>query len=138
MSELLKLFDMTARQAHTMALEQSVAGDPIVIGGVTLIPVSKISCGFSSGGSEQGQKKNPGGMTAGAGAKITKTPLIFLAVWEDQVEVLNVNQEEAKKKGLTAALKPLVQSFKEKAAAKKAEKAAAKAEEKAKKALEET
>lgn len=138
MSELLKLFDMTARQAHTMALEQSVAGDPIKIGDVTLIPVSKISCGFSYGGSDLDKKKNPGGLTAGAGAKITKTPLIFLAVWEDEVEVLNVSEADAKKKGLTAALKPLVQSFKEKAAAKKAEKAAAKAEEKAKKALEET
>ena len=135
MSELLKLFDMTARQAHTMALEQSVAGDPIKIGDVTLIPVSKISCGFSYGGSDLDKKKNPGGLTAGAGAKITKTPLIFLAVWEDQVEVLNVSEDDAKKKGLTEALKPLVQSFKEKAAAKKAEKAAEKAEKKAEKAL---
>lgn len=123
MSELIRLFEMTAQQAHTMAKEQSVTGAPIVIGDVTVVPVSKISCGFSYGGSDKATGKN-GALTAGAGAKITKTPLSFLAVWGGNVQILSVSEEEVKKNGLINAIAPLIVSLKEKAAAKKAAKEA--------------
>lgn len=123
MSELIRLFEMTAQQAHTMAKEQSVAGEPIVIGEVTVLPISKISCGFSYGGSDKATGKN-GSLTAGAGAKVTKTPLNFLAVYGGEVRVLSVSDEAVKKNGLVNALTPVINSLKEKLAAKKAAKEA--------------
>lgn len=123
MSELIRLFQMTAQEAHTMAKEQSVAGAPMVIGEVTVIPISKISCGFSYGGSDRPSGKS-GSLTAGAGAKVTKTPLSFLAVFDGTVQVLSVSEEEIGKSGIVDALKPVLASLKEKMAAKKAAKQA--------------
>ena len=123
MSQLLNIFEFTTTQIRALAAEQSVADAPIVIGDVTLIPISKLSCGFSCGGSDLAQKKKADGLMAGAGAKVSKTPLSFLAVSNGQVQVLSVSEEEAKKKGIMGAVKPLLDSLKEKSAAKKAAKA---------------
>ncbi len=120
MSELLKIFEFTASQAKALSKEQSVAGEPIVIGDVTVIPISKLSCGFTGGGSDLARKKRADGIMAGAGVKITKTPLSFLAVCGKEVQVLRVSEEETKTKGLVNALLPLVTQLKEKASEKKA------------------
>ena len=60
----------------------TVVGEPITAGEVTLIPVSKISLGFGSGGSEIG-----GG--GGAGVKII--PVCFLVITGSMVKVLPVD-----------------------------------------------
>ncbi len=123
MSQLLNIFEFTTTQIRALAAEQSVADAPIVVGDVTLIPISKLNCGFSCGGSDLAQKKKADGLMAGAGAKVSKTPLSFLAVSNGQVQLLSVSEEEAKSKGIMGAVKPLLDSFKEKSAAKKAAKA---------------
>lgn len=112
MSELLKLFNFTAEQAYRMAKEQSVADAPIVIGDVTVIPVSKLSCGFVGGGSDP--HKRGDGLAAGASVSIKKTPLSFVAVCGGELQILRVSEEDAKKKGIMGALLPLVEKFKEK------------------------
>lgn len=114
MSELLKIFEFTAEQAKALSKEQSVTEEPIVIGEVTVIPVSKLSCGFTGGGSDLAQKKKADGIMAGAGVRISKTPLSFLAVCGKEVQILHVAEEEAKSKGLLNALLPLVAQLKEK------------------------
>lgn len=127
MSQLLNIFEFTTTQIRALASEQSVADAPIVIGDVTLIPVSKLSCGFSCGGSDLAQKKKADGLMAGAGAKVTKTPLSFLAIENGKVTMLHVPSEDVEKKGIMGAVKPLLASLKERSAAKKAAKAEAKA-----------
>lgn len=112
MSELLNVFEFTAQQTKALAAEQSVADAPIVIGEVTVIPISKLSCGFSCGGSDLSKK--PEGIMAGAGAKVSKTPLTFLAVCGKDVQLLRVPSEAQTKGGLLGALKPLVEQFLEK------------------------
>ena len=121
MSELLKIFEFTAQQAKTLSAGQSVTDAPIVLGDVTVIPVSKLSCGFAGGGSDL--LKNPNGVAAGAGVKVTRTPLSFLAVCGSDVQVLHIAAEDAGKKSIMESLTPLVAQFKDKLAAKKAEKA---------------
>lgn len=120
MSELLKIFEFTAQQAKTLSAGQSVTDEPIVLGDVTVIPVSKLSCGFAGGGSDL--LKNPNGVAAGAGVKVTKTPLSFLAVCGSEVQMLHVAPEETGKKSIVESLTPLVAQFKDKLAAKKAAK----------------
>lgn len=124
MSELLKVFEFTTSQARAFTAEQSVTGEPIVIGDVTVIPVSKLSCGFAGGGSDLAAKKKADGLMAGSGMKITKTPLSFLAVCGSEVKMLHVAEEEVKKKGIMDTLAPLIEQLKQKKAEKKAEKAA--------------
>ena len=124
MSELMKVFEFTFQQARTLSAEQSVTGEPIVIGDVTIIPVSKLSCGCAGGGSDLAAKKKADGLMAGSGIKITKTPLSFLAVCGSEVNMLHVAQEEIHKKGILDALSPLIEQIKLKMEEKKAEKAA--------------
>ena len=114
MNELLKVFEFTAQQAKELSAQQSVTEAPIVIGDVTVIPVAKLSCGFTGGGSDLAAKKKADGIMAGAGVKITKTPLTFLAVCGSEVKVLKVSEEETEKKGIINALLPLVSQLQEK------------------------
>ncbi|MFQ9859805.1 MAG: GerW family sporulation protein [Evtepia gabavorous] len=74
---------------------QHRGGEPIVAGEITLIPVSKISLGFGTGGSEMGGKtpkvmgENPFGGGGGAGLKVT--PVCFLVINAGMVKVLPVD-----------------------------------------------
>ena len=72
----------------------TVVGEPIHAGEITLIPVSKISFGFGTGASEFGGKApkapgdNPFGGGGGAGVKVS--PVCFLAISRTNVRVLPV------------------------------------------------
>ena len=64
----------------------TVVGDPIPLsGGTTLIPVSKVSYGFASGGSDLPTK---GEKDLFGGAGINITPIAFIAVSNGDVRVL--------------------------------------------------
>ena len=77
----------------------TVVGEPIQAGEITLIPVSKISFGFGTGASEFGGKApkapgdNPFGGGGGAGVKVT--PVCFLAISGTNVKVLPVETAPA-------------------------------------------
>ena len=75
----------------------TVIGDPIsTAGGITIIPVSKISVGFASGGLDYASKKeqtakgnNFGG---GSGTGISVTPMAFLVIKPDSsVQLLSMS-----------------------------------------------
>lgn len=118
MSELLELLSYTAGQASALA-KQSVTDEPIVIGEVTVIPVAKLSCGFAGGGKDK-KKDRADGISAGAGVKVAKTPVAFLAVCGQEVRTLYVAEETVRKNGVVGALTPLVGALREKLAKPKA------------------
>lgn len=73
----------------------TVIGEPIVTtDGVTLIPVSKVSFGFASGGTDFASKnvkegqKNPFGGGSGAGVKIA--PQAFVVIKDGHVRIMNM------------------------------------------------
>ena len=75
---------------------QHNCGDPIPAGdGVTLIPVSRLSFGFASGGSDfTAKNQKPDATNAfggGSGAGVTITPVAFLIVKGDSVKLLPVS-----------------------------------------------
>lgn len=71
-------------QIQHIAKTETVVGEPITVGGVTLIPVSRISIGFAAGGGGKDEKIANG---AGTGGGITITPIAFLSVNEGRVHV---------------------------------------------------
>ncbi len=125
MNKVLKILDFTAEKVQSLATSQSVMGDPMVIGEVTIIPVSALSFGFAGGGSDLPSKKKADAALAGSGASISKTPLSFLAVCGNEVRVLHVAPESSSKENLFAALVPLAQQLQEYVKSKKATKNAA-------------
>lgn len=73
----------------------TVIGDPIVTeGGVTIIPVTKVSIGYGGGGSDFATKNYPANRDnafgGGAGAGVTITPVAFLIVRGESVRMLPV------------------------------------------------
>lgn len=90
-----ELMAETIRRIREAVDANTVVGEPIVAGEVTLVPVSKISFGFGTGGSEFGGKtpkgmgENPFGGGGGAGVKVI--PVCFLVVNGASVKVLPVD-----------------------------------------------
>ena len=91
---ITQLMAETIRQIRAMADADTIIGSPIRAEGVTLIPVSRMSIGVGSGGSEFSTKKQqPGGENAfgGGGAASAKLePVAFLIVKGDNVRLLPV------------------------------------------------
>ena len=79
------LMSTTMQKIKEMVDVNTIVGTPIQAEGVTIIPVSKVSCGFASGGSEADNSFGGGG-----GAGINIVPVAFLIVKEDNVRLLPI------------------------------------------------
>lgn len=89
------LMGVTLEKIKQMVDANTVIGTPIVTGdGTTVIPVSKISYGFGSGGSEFAAKQQPNNnlFGGGAGAGVTVNPVAFLVIANGDVKLLSVTQ----------------------------------------------
>ncbi len=68
----------------------TIVGEPITTpDGITLVPVSKVTFGFASGGSDLPLKEK-GGFGGGNGAGIKIEPVSFIVIRGDSVRMLNV------------------------------------------------
>ena len=89
-----ELMDTTMAKIREMVDVNTIIGQPIQAEGMTLIPISKLSFGFASGGSDFATKHqrveadNSFGGGSGAGVKIS--PVAFLIVKGDTVKLLPV------------------------------------------------
>lgn len=69
----------------------SVVGNPINISdSTTVIPVSKVSMGFVSGGSSFGKSPSSDNFGGGAGGGIKISPVAFLVITDGNVRLVNV------------------------------------------------
>lgn len=85
------LMGVSVEKIREMVDANTVIGTPIVIAdGVTIIPVSKISYGFASGGSDLPSKGSSDLFGGGAGAGINVTPVAFLTVKDGEINLLPV------------------------------------------------
>lgn len=71
---------------------ETVVGEPVIVGDVTIIPVSKVSFGFGAGGRGGEGGKSGGGSGTGGGA--TLEPLAFLVVRDGKVQLLPLKEKE--------------------------------------------
>jgi len=83
---------------QTFLRTETIIGDPIQVGNITLVPIISVSFGAGSGsGSDKGHKGNDGaGGGAGAGGKIT--PNAILVIKNDEVSVIPLNTLNNSKK----------------------------------------
>ena len=67
-----------------LAKTENVVGDPIVVKDTTLIPISKISIGFATGGGEHGtDDRKSGGDGAGGGISVTPIAIVVIKEGKD-------------------------------------------------------
>ncbi len=100
-----KLSDITKTSLdaiRSMLDANTIIGDPIeTASGTVIIPISKISVGYASGGidyakKEAAQSNHGNNFGGGGGTGITVTPVAFLVVTADgNVNILNVNSPAA-------------------------------------------
>ena len=77
----------TISKIREMVDVNNVIGEPIVVGDVTIIPVSKVSAGFGGGGSDFAKNEAFGG---GVGGGVSVTPICFLIVKDGNVRMMPV------------------------------------------------
>jgi len=93
---LKQVIDASLENIRKVLDADAVVGTPISLpDGVTIIPISKVSCGFTSGGVDFDSKNNPrrdmphfGG---GNGAGMSVTPVTFLVISNGEVRLMNIN-----------------------------------------------
>jgi len=74
----------------------TIIGQPIELGdNVRIIPVSKVSYGFASGGSDFPSKHNQELFGGAGGAGVTITPVCFLVVQDGQVSIKHISTQES-------------------------------------------
>jgi len=80
-SQIQGLMGVTMEKIREMVDVKTIIGDPIVASeSVTIIPISKVSYGFASGGSDLPVKSNPKDLFGGgAGAGVSIQPVAFFS-----------------------------------------------------------
>lgn len=97
-NRMKEIIEASVNSLKSIAGADTIIGAPISTNsGTTVIPVSKLSLGYVTGGIDYTSKvekadKNFGG---GGGTGISMTPICFLVVDKDgRVEILNVGEEK--------------------------------------------
>lgn len=84
------IMEVTMSKIRDMVDVNTVVGDPIVTpDGITIIPISKVSFGFGSGGGEYPAKEK-NGLGGGGAAGVKIEPIGFLTVKDGNVRMLNI------------------------------------------------
>ena len=90
-NEISSVMNATMAKIKELVDTNVVVGKAIVTpDDITLIPLSKVSFGFASGGSEFPAAKNSQGIGAGSGAGVKVEPIGFLIIKEGNVRMLNI------------------------------------------------
>lgn len=94
------LMSTTMQKIREMVDVNTIVGQPITTPeGITLIPISKLSFGFASGGSDFVSKNQKPGENntfgGGSGAGVNISPVAFLIVKGDTVRILPVDPPAA-------------------------------------------
>lgn len=75
------ILETTIEKVKDLVNVSTIIGEPIKVeGGVTIIPVSKVTYGFASGGSDFPSKSNQDIFGGGGGAGVTILPVAFLVI----------------------------------------------------------
>ena len=83
----------TIEKIKDMVDSKTIIGDPIDAGdGITVIPVSKVTYGFASGGSDFPTKTSKELFGGGGGAAVTLTPVAFLIINNGSVSVKYITE----------------------------------------------
>ncbi len=106
------IMNITMENLKAMVDADTIIGTPITVGEVSLIPVSKVSFGLATGGSDFPTKQNAvfGG---GGGAGVSVTPIAFICVSGTNVKMLQVNTEQTAVDKLIDSAPELMQKVKE-------------------------
>ena len=85
------IMSVTLENLKAMVDADTISGTPVYACDVTLIPVSKVSFGLATGGSDFPSKTQSKVFGGGGGAGVTVTPIALISVCGSNVKMLQVN-----------------------------------------------
>jgi sporulation protein YtfJ len=93
-TNLSGIIDVTLEKLKTMTNAETIIGEPIVKNDITIIPVSRVSFGLATGGSDFSTKSSQGTLFGGGGgAGVTIAPVAFIVINKDNVRVIPITSE---------------------------------------------
>ncbi len=108
------IMDVTMEKLRAMVDADTIIGSPVNVGGITLIPVSKVSFGVASGGSDFASNKTQAALFGGGGgAGVSIVPIAFIAVNGENVKMLPVYNEPSGMERAIAMTPELIEKVKE-------------------------
>ena len=85
------ILSATIEKIRDLVDTSTIIGEPIYAeGGITIIPVSKVTYGFASGGADFPSKNTKELFGGGGGAGVTITPVAFLVVNDGEVTLKHI------------------------------------------------
>lgn len=101
-SKFSDIINSSLQKVKEFTNSETVIGDPITVGETTIVPVSRITMGFASGGIDYAGKKrreqqsaNPNNFGGGGGTGVNITPIAFLVISEGgAVDILPITGYE--------------------------------------------
>ncbi|MBO5090336.1 MAG: GerW family sporulation protein [Clostridia bacterium] len=92
-NKIQAILDTTMDKLKAMVNADVITGEPIVVDGLTLIPVSKVAYGIATGGSDFATKNQQGLFGGGSGAGVTVSPIAFMVISEGNVKMVPIYNE---------------------------------------------
>ena len=85
------ILETTIEKVKNLVNVSTIIGEPMNIdGGITIIPVSKVTYGFASGGSDFPSKTNKEIFGGGGGAGVTITSVSFIVISDGVVTIKHI------------------------------------------------
>jgi len=110
-------------QLEKMITTKTIVGEPITAAGKTVIPISKVSFGFGSGGGE-GKRGEEGGFGGGGGGGAKIEPVAFLVISEEEVKLVGMKGKGLDIEKIIESVPELVEKVKSLKGKKKPEESA--------------
>ena len=84
------IMDVTLEKLRAMVDADTIIGTPVKADNFTLIPVSRVSFGLATGGSDFPSKSGAQMFGGGSGAGASVVPVAFIAINGDEIKMLPV------------------------------------------------
>lgn len=124
-----KLMESTLQRMKDMVDTSTIIGEPMVSGNTTLIPVSKVTYGFTSGGTDLPSKQNQELFGGAGGGGISITPVAFIVIENGKCRMMQINNYTSSADRAIAMIPELVDKLTELISSKGDDKADAEAAE---------
>ena len=86
-----KIMEDTLQKMKEMVDVSTIIGEPMVSGNTTLIPVSKVQYGFTSGGTDLPSKQGSELFGGAGGGGVSITPIAFICIENGKCRMMQIN-----------------------------------------------
>ena len=92
-NNIKSIMDTTMDKLKAIVDADVITGTPVVVGDITLIPVSKVAFGLATGGSDFPNKNGAELFGGGGGAGVSVSPIAFIVISGGNVRMMPIYNE---------------------------------------------